>query len=82
MVLYIGCVLVIGLSAATNSEADPNVKEKLQTAQSVTVISWCPYRTVDSFSLFSINFAQLVLRMQNGFYVYDLISSPLAVLDS
>merc|ERR1711953_1660059 len=36
--LYIVYELLVGLSAATNSEADPNVKGKIRTAQIMTVI--------------------------------------------
>merc|ERR1712187_645993 len=39
--LYIVYELLVGLSAATNSEADPTIKGKIQTAQIMTVISWC-----------------------------------------
>merc|ERR1712194_206033 len=44
--LYIVYELLVGLSAATNNEADPTVKGKIKTAQLVTVISWCTYPVV------------------------------------
>merc|ERR1712050_175885 len=37
--LYIVYELLVGLSAATNSEADPEIKSKIQVAQVMTVIS-------------------------------------------
>merc|ERR1711985_47254 len=39
--LYIVYELLVGLSAATASEADPVVAGKIKTAQIMTVISWC-----------------------------------------
>merc|ERR1712061_901564 len=39
--LYIVYELLVGLSAATGSEADPVIKGKIQLAQVMTVISWC-----------------------------------------
>merc|ERR1712187_93372 len=44
--LYIVYELLVGLSAATNSEADPSVQGKIRTAQIMTVISWCTYPIV------------------------------------
>merc|ERR1712137_1388444 len=41
--LYIVYELLVGLSAATNSEANAAIKGKIRTAQIVTVISWCTY---------------------------------------
>merc|ERR1711957_827391 len=39
--LYIVYELLVGLAAATNNESDPIVKSKIQSAQLMTVISWC-----------------------------------------
>merc|ERR1712100_715217 len=39
--LYIVYELLVGLSAATNAEADPVIRSKIQSAQDMTVISWC-----------------------------------------
>merc|ERR1712224_73419 len=39
--LYIVYELLVGLSDATNSEADPVIAGKIKTAQIMTVISWC-----------------------------------------
>merc|ERR1739848_410398 len=47
--LYIVYELLVGLSEATNSEADPVIKSKIQTAQVMTVISWCTYPVVYLF---------------------------------
>merc|ERR1712187_337710 len=49
--LYIVYELLVGLSAATNSEANPEIKGKIQTAQVMTVISWCTYPVVYLFPL-------------------------------
>merc|ERR1712086_981762 len=39
--LYIVYELLVGLAEATNGESDPLVKSKIQSAQVMTVISWC-----------------------------------------
>jgi len=72
--LYIVYELLVGLSAATNSEADPNVKGKIQTAQMVTVISWCTYPIVYLFPMLGINAAQAVVSIQVGYCASDIIS--------
>merc|ERR1712176_845386 len=41
--LYIVYELLVGLAAATKSEENPIIKGKIQTAQVMTVISWCTY---------------------------------------
>merc|ERR1712238_351291 len=40
--LYIVYELLVGLAEATNGENDPVVRSKIQSAQVMTVISWCP----------------------------------------
>merc|ERR1711879_1015389 len=72
--LYIVYELLVGLSAATNSEADPNIKGKIQTAQVVTVISWCTYPVVYLFPMLGINAATAVVSIQIGYCVSDIIS--------
>merc|ERR1712039_700411 len=49
--LYIVYELLVGLSAATNDEADPVVKGKIQSAQLMTVVSWCTYPVVYLFPM-------------------------------
>merc|ERR1711934_569078 len=72
--LYIVYELLVGLSAATNSEADANVKGKIQTAQIVTVISWCTYPIVYLFPMLGTNAAQAVVSIQIGYCASDIIS--------
>jgi len=72
--LYIVYELLVGLSAATNNEADPIVKGKIQTAQLVTVISWCTYPVVYLFPMLGINAAQAVVSIQIGYCASDIIS--------
>jgi len=72
--LYIVYELLVGLSAATNSEADPIVKGKIQTAQMMTVISWCTYPVVYLFPMLGINAAQAVVSIQIGYCASDIIS--------
>merc|ERR1711930_36230 len=52
--LYIVYELLVGLSAATNSESDPVVKSKIEVVQLMTVISWCTYPVVYLFPMLGI----------------------------
>merc|ERR1711907_760634 len=49
--LYIVYELLVGLSAATNSEADPAIAGQIRVAQVMTVISWCTYPIVYLFPM-------------------------------
>merc|ERR1712118_102687 len=72
--LYIVYELLVGLSDATNSEADPVIKGKIQTAQVMTVISWCTYPVVYLFPMLGINAAHAVMGIQIGYCASDIIS--------
>jgi bacteriorhodopsin len=72
--LYIVYELLLGLSAATNSETDPVVKGKIQTAQMMTVVSWCTYPIVYLFPMLGINAAHAVVSIQIGYCASDIIS--------
>merc|ERR1711975_147820 len=72
--LYIVYELLVGLSAATNAEADPVIRGKIQSAQVMTVISWCTYPIVYLFPMFGINAATAVVSIQIGYCVSDIIS--------
>merc|ERR1712225_140107 len=72
--LYIVYELLVGLSEATNSEADPVVQSKIRTAQVMTVISWCTYPVVYLFPMFGISAAGAVVSIQMGYCVSDIIS--------
>merc|ERR1712019_302609 len=72
--LYIVYELLVGLSAATASEADPNMGGKIQTAQVMTVISWCTYPVVYLFPMLGISAAKSVVSIQIGYCVSDIIS--------
>jgi len=72
--LYIVYELLVGLSDATNSEADPTIRGKIQTAQVMTVISWCTYPVVYLFPMLGINAAHAVMGIQIGYCVSDIIS--------
>merc|ERR1712050_627422 len=72
---YIVYELLVGLAAATNSEADPEIAGKIRTAQVMTVISWCTYPIVYLFPFFGIrNAATSVVAIQIGYCVSDIIS--------
>merc|ERR1712214_106008 len=72
--LYICNELLVGLSAATESEADPVIKGKIQVAQVMTVISWCTYPIVYLFPMFGIAASNAVVAIQIGYCVSDIIS--------
>merc|ERR1712157_40551 len=72
--LYIVFELLVGLSAATNSESDPVIKEKIVLAQVMTVISWCTYSVVYLFPMLGFSAAKAVVSIQMGYCVSDIIS--------
>jgi len=72
--LYIVYELLVGLSAATNSESDPVVKSKIEVAQLMTVISWCTYPVVYLFPMFGISASHAVVAIQIGYCASDIIS--------
>jgi len=72
--LYIVYELLVGLAAATSKEADPVVKGKIQTAQLMTVVSWCTYPVVYLFPMLGINAAHAVVSIQIGYCASDIIS--------
>merc|ERR1712025_570814 len=72
--LYIVYELLVGLAAATASEADPVIQGKIGTAQVMTVISWCTYPVVYLFPMFGISAAQAVVGIQIGYCCSDIIS--------
>jgi len=72
--LYIVYELLVGLTAATNSESDPVIQGKIRTAQVMTVISWCTYPVVYLFPMLGINAATAVVSIQIGYCASDIIS--------
>merc|ERR1711879_233261 len=72
--LYIVYELLVGLAAATASEADPQIARKIHTAQVMTVISWCTYPVVYLFPMLGINAATAVVSIQVGYCISDIIS--------
>jgi len=71
---YIVYELLVGLAGATNSETDPVVRGKIQTAQLMTVISWCTYPVVYLFPMLGINAANAIVSIQIGYCASDIIS--------
>merc|ERR1712072_556572 len=72
--LYIVYELLVGLAAATASEADPVIASKIGTAQAMTVISWCTYPVVYLFPMLGFSAAKAVVSIQLGYCVSDIIS--------
>jgi bacteriorhodopsin len=72
--LYIVYELMVGLGDATNSESDPVIKGKIQSAQLMTVISWCTYPVVYLFPMLGMSGATSVVGVQVGYCISDIIS--------
>jgi bacteriorhodopsin len=72
--LYIVQELLVGLSDATNAETDPEIATKIKMAQVWTVISWCTYPVVYLFPMFGIKGSSVVVFIQVGYSVSDIIS--------
>jgi len=72
--LYVVYELKVGLAAAIASEADPAIKGKIQTACTVTVISWCTYPVVYLFPMLGLSGATAVIAIQIGYCASDIIS--------
>jgi len=72
--LYIVYELLVGLAGATAAEADPEIKGKIQTAQMMTVISWCTYPIVYLFPMLHMSGASTVVNIQIGYCISDIIS--------
>merc|ERR1711972_138092 len=72
--LYIVYELLVGLSAATASEASQEIADKIKTAQLWTVVSWCTYPIVYLFPMLGIAGPEAVVAIQIGYSVSDIIS--------
>jgi len=72
--LYIVYTLLSGLSAATDSEADPAIRGLIKKAQVWTVLSWCTYPIVYIFPMMGITGSNAVVGIQLGYSVSDIIS--------
>merc|ERR1711948_14268 len=77
------CISVHGLALdstivvdrdSVGDEADPVVKGKIQSAQLMTVVSWCTYPVVYLFPMLGINAAHAVVAIQIGYCASDIIS--------
>merc|ERR1712079_780175 len=72
--LYIVQELLVGLSEATELETNREGKDKIKTAQVVTVISWCTYPVVYLFPMLGISASKAVVGIQVGYCASDIIS--------
>jgi len=72
--LFIVYELLVGLTEATNQEADPVIAGKIKTAQVMTVISWCTYPIVYLFPMLGVTASSAVISIQMGYCVSDIIS--------
>jgi len=72
--LYIVKTLLVGLNAATNSEEDPGIRGLVKGVQWWTVVSWCTYPVVYLFPMLGIKGENVVVFIQLGYSVSDIIS--------
>jgi len=72
--LYVVYELLVGLAEATNNEDDPAVKQRIQSAQIITVISWCTYPVVYLFPMLGVTAQNAVVAIQVGYCCSDIIS--------
>jgi len=72
--LYVVYELLVGLAEATNKEDDPAVKQRIQSAQIITVISWCTYPVVYLFPMLGVTAQSAVVAIQVGYCASDIIS--------
>jgi len=72
--LFIVFELLVGLAEATKSESDDLVKDKIRTAQVVTVLSWCTYPVVYLIPMLGSPGAVSVVAIQIGYCASDIIS--------
>ena len=56
--------LLVGVATATAQETDSVIGSKIQTAQVMTIISWCTYSVVYLFPLLGINAAAAEVSIQ------------------
>jgi len=66
--------MLVGLAAATASEANEKIAGKIKIAQVMTVISWCTYPIVYLFPMLGFDAAESVVSIQLGYCVSDIIS--------
>merc|ERR1711948_101757 len=71
---YIVFELLVGLKGATDQETDPVIKGKIQSAQVMTVLSWCTYPIVYLFPMFGLSGGGAVVGIQLGYCISDIIS--------
>ena len=72
--LYTVYELLLGISAATNSEPNPVIRSMIVTAQVMIVTSWCTCPVVYLLPMLGINAAQAVAFTQVGSCVPDISS--------
>jgi len=72
--LYIVKTLLVGLNDATNSEEDPEVRRLVKGVQWWTVVSWCTYPVVYIFPMLGIKGSNVIVFIQLGYSVSDIIS--------
>jgi len=72
--LFIVYTLLVGLNDATNAETDPNISSLIKKAQVATVISWCTYPVVYVFPMLGITGSSVIVFIQIGYSISDIIS--------
>ena len=65
---------LVVVAAATNSETDLAIRNKISNAQVLTVFSSCIYQIIYFVHMLGINAASSVVSIQVGYCVSDVIS--------
>merc|ERR1712113_159716 len=71
---YVVYELLVGLKGATEAEDDEGIKVMLKVAQYATVISWLTYPIVYILPMLGLKGASLVVGIQVGYCISDVIS--------
>jgi len=72
--VYIVYTLLVGLSAATESEPDPTVRSLIKLAQKATVVSWLTYPVVYLFPMLGLSGSNAVVLIQLGYSASDIVA--------
>jgi bacteriorhodopsin len=71
---FVVITLIFGLRKATAAESDPSIRNKIKTAQYLTIISWLTYPIVYIIPMFGVSGADAVVGIQMGYCLSDIIS--------
>jgi len=71
---FVVITLIFGLRKATALESDPSIRNKIKTAQYLTILSWLTYPIVYIIPMFGVSGADAVVGIQMGYCLSDIIA--------